>query len=104
MTPVDHSEEQEHDSNIASLEVSTPQQSHACVAITDPKWSQTLPHLVTPRGDMDESLPGLLLRCDEINGWPSGATLGLLADSLRERQLMALRVRHYASGLLVPLD
>ena len=42
------------------------------VYITDPVWRTTFPHLVAPLPD--EWLPGLLLRCDEVNSWESGTT------------------------------
>src|SRR5712691_6440764 len=41
-----------------------------------PAWQQTLPRRVTPFPD--EWLPGLLLRCDEVNHWESRATLAYL--------------------------
>ena len=41
-----------------------------------PSWSTTFPHLVTPKPD--EWLPGLLLRCDEVNHWDSGTTVAHL--------------------------
>ncbi|HEX8230556.1 MAG TPA: hypothetical protein VF826_14755 [Chloroflexia bacterium] len=40
--------------------------------LRDAQWHQTFPHLI-PLID-EEWLLGLLLRCDEINGWPSGTT------------------------------
>jgi TniQ len=46
------------------------------VSIDDPAWYTTFPHLVPPLPD--EWLPGLLLRCDEVNHWESGTTLALL--------------------------
>lgn len=41
------------------------------ITIDDPAWYTTFPHLVEPRED--EWLPGLLLHCDEVNHWQSGA-------------------------------
>lgn len=38
--------------------------------INDSTWQGTFPHLVSPLAD--EWLPGLLLRCDQANGWNSG--------------------------------
>jgi hypothetical protein len=43
---------------------------------SEPAWSCTLPHLLTPHPD--EWLAGLLLRCDEINHWACRTTLTLL--------------------------
>jgi len=40
------------------------------ISVSDERWWTTLPHRATPQPD--EWLPGLLLRCDEENGWPSG--------------------------------
>jgi len=48
------------------------------VALSDPRWSATVPHLVVPLPD--EWLPGLLLRCDAANGWSAGTTV-ILAES-----------------------
>ncbi|MFL5696677.1 MAG: TniQ family protein [Ktedonobacteraceae bacterium] len=41
--------------------------------LSDPAWWGTLPCRVAPY--RDEWLPGLLLRCDEINQWECGTTL-----------------------------
>lgn len=46
------------------------------IYIDDPAWQTTFPRLVAPR--RDEWLPGLLLRCDEVNGWGSRTTLAHL--------------------------
>src|SRR5437763_6173930 len=45
----------------------------------DPAWLTTFQHLVEPKHD--EWLPGLLLRCDKVNGWESGTTLAELLRS-----------------------
>src|SRR5215469_11275641 len=42
------------------------------IALNDPAWQTTFPHLVTPLHE--EWLAGLLLRCDEVNHWASGTT------------------------------
>ena len=42
------------------------------IALSDPLWSTTFPHRVTPL--YEEWFAGLLLRCDEENGWASGTT------------------------------
>jgi TniQ protein len=47
-----------------------------CVHLSDAAWMMTFPHRVGPLPD--EWLPGLLLRCDEVNQWSSGTTLGHL--------------------------
>jgi hypothetical protein len=46
------------------------------VQIADLAWLTTFPHRVMPHDD--EWLPGLLLRCDEVNHWESGTTLAHL--------------------------
>jgi len=46
------------------------------VPIADPTWNTTFPHRVAPRAQ--EWLAGVLLRCDEANGWDSGATITYL--------------------------
>lgn len=43
------------------------------IALSDPVFQATFPHRVTPL--RDEWLPGLLLRCDEVNHWASRTTL-----------------------------
>lgn len=50
------------------------------VPLSDPAWQRTVPRLVTPY--MDEWLAGLLLRCDELNHWNSGATCAPYVQSL----------------------
>jgi hypothetical protein len=42
------------------------------IALSDPAWQTTFPHRVAP--GPDEWLAGLLLRCDEVNGWDGGTT------------------------------
>jgi hypothetical protein len=49
---------------------------HERISIDQVEWQRTFPHLVQPRLDEDESLPGFLLRCDDVNGWPCGFTFG----------------------------
>jgi len=46
------------------------------ISLDDPAWLTTFPHPVTPL--LDEWLPGLLLRCDEVNHWGSRTTLAHL--------------------------
>jgi hypothetical protein len=66
------------------------------VYITDPAWQSTFPHLVAPLDD--EWLAGLLLRCDEVNGWDSGATASCLLRATHTRtDLKTL-------GLVLPLS
>jgi hypothetical protein len=45
------------------------------IAFDDSNWLATFPHRVMPLSN--EWLPGLLLRCDEINHWTSGTSLML---------------------------
>lgn len=52
------------------------------VSIDDPAWLATFPHIVAPLPD--EWLPGLLLRCDEVNDWRSGMTLSHIRHSPRK--------------------
>jgi hypothetical protein len=79
------------------------------ISFNDSGWRTTFPHRVTPL--QDEWLPGLLLRCDEVNSWGSGTTF----RSLRERaqlerfgsrpQLIvvpAALLEHLAHLLLIP--
>lgn len=42
------------------------------IFLKEPSWNSTFPHRVTPF--VDEWLLSLLLRCDEVNHWPSGTT------------------------------
>ena len=63
------------------------------VYITDPAWWTTFQHLVGPLPD--EWLPGLLLRCDEVNNWEAGTTLALFKRSIRWNG-------HAGSALTVP--
>jgi hypothetical protein len=53
------------------------------IAFSDPEWQVTFPHQVTP--NPDEWLPGLLLRCDEMNHWASRTTLAYVLSSGKER-------------------
>ena len=50
------------------------------VQIADPAWETTFPHRVAPRAE--EWLAGVLLRCDEANGWDRGRTLVYLFRTL----------------------
>lgn len=43
------------------------------LSLDDPAWQASVPHLVAPYND--EWLMGLLLRCDEANGWGSKTSL-----------------------------
>ncbi len=45
------------------------------IGIDDPRWCELFPHIVRPRVEDDECLLGLVLRCDDANGWPSGTTV-----------------------------
>jgi hypothetical protein len=49
----------------------------------DPRWLTTVPQLVSPAPD--EWLPGLLLRCDAVNGWASRTTMAHLARLGQQR-------------------
>src|SRR5512133_3956044 len=51
------------------------------VEIKDPCWLGTFPHIVAPREE--EWLAGVLLRCDESNGWSSGTTATHLLRTTR---------------------
>jgi hypothetical protein len=42
------------------------------ISLGEASWSTTFPHRVMPL--QEEWLPGLLLRCDEVNHWGSGST------------------------------
>jgi TniQ len=46
------------------------------ILLREDAWSSTFPCRVTPL--VDEWLSGLLLRCDEMNHWPSGTTSAYL--------------------------
>ena len=50
------------------------------VQIADPAWETTFPSIVEPRPG--EWLGGVLLRCDEVNGWDSGTTMATLVRTL----------------------
>lgn len=50
------------------------------VSIDDPAWRATFPHRVAPLPN--EWLPGLLLRCDMVNGWGAGTTLALIRSAI----------------------
>lgn len=49
------------------------------VQIADPTRETTFPHRVLPRPE--EWLAGVVLRCDEANGWDSGTTITYLLRS-----------------------
>ncbi len=51
------------------------------VLISHMAWQESFPHVVAPLPD--EWLPGLLLRCDEVNRWSSGTTSGYLLGSTK---------------------
>ena len=81
------------------------------VYITDPSWQSTFPHLVEPLDD--EWLAGLLLRCDEVNGWESGTTLAHLRSMSGSRQPVLiphliipteLRLEYLAEWLALPVS
>ncbi len=54
----------------------------ASVVFGDPAWFATLPHRVSPKAG--EALVSLLLRCDEMNGWASGALRTYLKNVLHD--------------------
>jgi hypothetical protein len=79
------------------------------IYISDPEWQETFPHRVAPFPD--EWLPGLLLRCDEVNDWDSGTTLKHLRRSTKWQSEMhdptlivpsSLKFDHLARWLAVP--
>jgi TniQ len=79
------------------------------IYISDPEWQETFPHRVAPLPD--EWLPGLLLRCDEVNDWDSGKTLMHLRRSTKWKYEMydpklivpsSLKFDHLAQWLAVP--
>lgn len=55
------------------------------IHIHEAAWSTTFPNLVTPL--KNEWFPGLLLRCDVVNDWSSGATLAHLLHSVNSYPL-----------------
>lgn len=67
------------------------------IPVFDPPWQMTFPHRVAPLPG--EWLPGLLLRCDEVNHWDSGTTVAHLFRSLRRTQ-----VRGKTTWIVVPLS
>ena len=46
------------------------------IQIDDSHWQTTLPHIIEPLSE--EWLPGLLLRCGQVNGWLSGTVIRML--------------------------
>lgn len=58
------------------------------LTLDDPEWVTTFPRRVAPLPD--EWLGGLLLRCDEVNSWPSGTTLINLFHSSSSNTLVAV--------------
>jgi len=79
------------------------------VTVDNPTWQTTLPKWVTPLHD--EWLPGLLLRCDEVNDWESGAVVRYLLRAM-ESTLSDLNLitpsltflRHFAQILSMPIS
>ena len=74
----------------------------------DPAWNTTFPHLLTPQEG--ESLTGLLLRCDEVNGWGCGETLSYLLASTSQTklrrgvgQLTEIHLKKLARALSLPM-
>ena len=65
------------------------------IRFNDPAWRTTFPHRVTPL--QDEWLPGLFLRCDEVNSWGSGMTY-VYADA-RSSQFIVAPVPSYMEPL-----
>lgn len=55
------------------------------ISVHESTWSTTFPRLVKP--PLNEWFPGLLSRCDEINGWSSGTTLAHLLRSISSSPL-----------------
>jgi hypothetical protein len=83
----------------------------------NPLWLTTFPHRATP--SYDEWLPGLLLRCDKYNHWPSRTTLNYVLHAGPEKfhrcwrtetpNLVvilphSLNINSLAQSLLVPID
>lgn len=75
------------------------------VRLDDPLWQTTVPRRVVPQ--VDEWLPGVLLRCDEANHWASRTTFDALLRASNERKrgswrtiLPRLIVVPYFSSLL----
>lgn len=60
------------------------------IYISDPEWQETFPHRVAPLSD--EWLAGLLLRCDEVNGWDSGATGAHLTSTVYQSSSRPYRI------------
>ena len=74
-------------------------------------WGNMFPHVIAPRPN--EWLPGVLLRCDMVNDWPSGATARLIADPTQPAKVglvtqfivnTVLRLDLLAEGLGVPKE
>lgn len=79
------------------------------IDIWHPGWSTTFAHRVAPLPD--ESLPGLLLRCDEANHWTSGTTIAHLLRAMYQHPATnqfnsiapsALHLRYLSEVLAVP--
>ncbi len=69
-----------------------------------PAWQLTFPHRVVPL--QDEWLPGLLLRCDEVNHWQSETTLSqilLPSQKISWKQLLS-NMNHLVVPSLLRLD
>jgi len=60
------------------------------IVLDDPAWQATFPHRVAPL--QDEWLPGLLLRCDEVNHWEGGSTMAHIRRTLSASSAHALNI------------
>lgn len=67
------------------------------ITVDDRAWRGTFPHRVSPL--QDEWLPGLLLRCDEANGWLSGTTASLIRLPYKREHLTNERYYFFAAHL-----
>lgn len=79
------------------------------IYIDDPAWHVTLPHRLVPLPD--EWLPGLLLRCDDINDWSGGALVRYLLhamhSTLSDLNLITPSLtflEHFAQTLSIPIS
>jgi TniQ len=73
---------------------------HKNISWDNPDWLTTFPHRVTP--NYDEWLPGLLLRCDKFNHWPSRTTLHHVLHSGPEKFHRCWRTETPNLAVIVP--